>query len=58
MNAYMSNPGNTAKLGATLSNIQRAQSSPSLEGSKHITLLSQRISTLCQPGIGEDLKNL
>ena len=31
---YMSTPGNTAKLGATHSNIQTAQSSPSLDGSE------------------------
>ena len=31
---YMSTPGNTAKLGAIDSNIQTAQSSPSLVGSK------------------------
>ena len=30
MNTYMSTPGNTAKLGATQSNIQTAQSSPSV----------------------------
>ena len=31
---YMSTPGNTAKLGATHSNIQTAQSNPSLVGSE------------------------
>ena len=31
---YMSTPGNTAKLEATHSNIQTAQSSPSLVGSE------------------------
>ena len=53
---YMSTPGNTAKLGATHSNIQTAQSRTSLVGSEpsmHQSAhkLSQRITTLCQPGI-------
>ena len=57
MNAHMSTPGNTTKPGTAHSNIQTAQSSPSLVGSEPTmhyldsTQLSQRISTLCQPGI-------
>ena len=53
----MTTPGNTAKLGATHSNIQTAQRGPSLYGWERTyyafvsTPLSQRISTLCQPGI-------
>ena len=34
MNTYMSTPGNTAKLGTAHSNIQTAQSNPSLVGSE------------------------
>ena len=52
---YMSTPGNTSKLGAIHSNIQTAQSSPSLVGSEPIalvsTLLSQHTIPLCQLGI-------
>ena len=51
----MSTPGNTAKLGTAHSNIQTAQSNPSLVGanlqciSPHATELA--LYPLCQPGI-------
>ena len=51
---YMSTPGNTAKLRAIHSNIQKAQSSQSLVGSEptmHSTPLCQHSNPLCQPGI-------
>ena len=51
---YMSTPGNTAKLGATHSNIRTAQRGPSLVGSE-LTMLNQHTTEstlypLCQPG--------
>ena len=54
---YMSTPGNTAKPRAIHSNIQTAQSSPSLVGSEPTmyyivsTPLSQHSNPLFQPGI-------
>ena len=51
--AYMSIPGNTAKLGAIYSNIQTAKCSPSLVGVRPCSsqqTLSQLINPLCQPG--------
>ena len=52
----MSTPGNTVKIGTVYSSIQVAQSDTSLIGIKptlHIVsiLLSQRLSSLCQPGM-------
>ena len=53
---YMSTPGNTAKLETARSNIQAAQSNPSLVGSEP-TIASVRIlprqhsNPICQPGI-------
>ena len=52
---YTSTPGNTAKPTAIQSNIQTAQSNPSLVERTYIALvrtpLSQHSNTLCQPGI-------
>ena len=53
---HMSTPGNTAKLGATHSNIQTAQRGPSLVGSEPTMHYSQHTTEtapypLCQPGI-------
>ena len=50
---YMSTPGNTAKLGATHSNIQTAQRGPSLVGSEPTIPQHETESALypiCQPG--------
>ena len=51
----MSTSGNAAKLGATHSNIQTAQSGPSLVGTECISQHETESSLypLCQPGIGE-----
>ena len=60
---YMSTPRNTAKLGATHSNIQTAQRGPSLVGSEPTmalvsTPLSQHSNPLCQPGCTLGVINL
>ena len=48
MNTYMSTPGNTTKLETAHSNIQTAQSSPTLVGSETTMHLSEyyRVSAL------------
>ena len=59
---YMSTPVNTAKLGATHSNIQTAQSNPSLVGSEPAMHLSAYYTEsafypLCQPGTANNRSN-
>ena len=49
---YMNTPGNTAKLGATHSNIQTAQRGPSLVGSEP-TMHESALYPLYQPGIDD-----